>query len=65
LRRLVRSALRSPSGAADLIGLDGHHRVRKIAIISRSRSGDAEARCCSINCAGSTLCGAAIVVILS
>lgn len=35
------------------------------AIIWRSKSGDADARCCSNSPAGSTLCGAAIVVILS
>ena len=38
---------------------------RHEAIISRSKSGDAEAKCCSSICPGSTLCGAAIVVILS
>jgi hypothetical protein len=47
------------------VGLGGHHRAGERCIISRSRSGDAPCRCCSNNCAGSTLCGAALVVIPS
>jgi hypothetical protein len=48
--------------AAD--GLD-EVALAKDTIISRSRSGDAQARCCSSIATGSTLSGATIVVILS
>jgi hypothetical protein len=65
LRRFVRVTALAGGGAANLVGLRGHHRVRQRRDHLPQQIRDAEARCCSNNAAGSKLCGAAIVVILS